>query len=269
MNDRMKLALIYGSTREGRFCDTVARWAAEEIEKSGEWTLDLIDPLRLELPARHERVDSPAVAELGRRIADADAVIIVTPEYNHGYPAALKFVIDSVYSGWKAKPVAFISYGGISGGLRAVEQLRQVFAELHAVTVRETVSFSNVRAKFDAGGSLVHRDGPTQAMAALLANLRWWAIPLRDVRRRLAADNGVEERTGTVLINVVTPKPGRLQEFLDIQVAEQRRLAGQVPGLRGNRLHRSSDGRSAVGIAVFDSVEDHQRWWPQKLLPII
>jgi ABC-2 type transport system ATP-binding protein len=63
-----------------------------------------------------------------------------------------------------------------------------------------------------------------------------------------------------VLINVVTPKPGMLDEFLDVQVAEQGRLAGRVPGLRGNRLHRAADGQSAIGIAVFDTVDDHKRW---------
>ncbi len=72
-------------------------------------------------------------------MAEADAFLVVTPEYNHGYPAALKELIDSVYEPWHAKPVAFVSYGGASGGIRAVEQLRQVFAELHAVTLRDGV----------------------------------------------------------------------------------------------------------------------------------
>ncbi len=76
-------------------------------------------------------------------LSEADAFIVVTPEYNHSFTASLKFVLDLVYEPWQGKPVAFVSYGGISGGLRAVEQLRLVFAELHAVTVRDTVSFAN------------------------------------------------------------------------------------------------------------------------------
>ncbi len=67
--------------------------------------------------------------------------VVVTPEYNHSFPGPLKAAIDRHVTPWQAKPVGFVSYGGISGGLRAVEHLRQVFAELHAVTVRETVSF--------------------------------------------------------------------------------------------------------------------------------
>jgi NAD(P)H-dependent FMN reductase len=83
---------------------------------------------------------------------------------------------------WQAKPVAF------SGGLRAVEQLRLVFAELHAVTIRDCVSFANAWDKFDAGGRLIEPDGPRQAVAMLLARLRWWAVALR--RAREAAPYG-------------------------------------------------------------------------------
>ena len=67
----------------------------------------------------------------------------MTPEYNHGYPASLKQAIEIPHAEWKAKPCRFASDGGLAGGLRAVEQLRQVFAELHAVTMRDTVSFQS------------------------------------------------------------------------------------------------------------------------------
>ncbi|MBO1909241.1 NAD(P)H-dependent oxidoreductase [Microvirga sp. 3-52] len=182
MNTPIKVALIYGSTREGRFCDTVANWTANEIWRRNDFSLDLIDPAELDLPPRHGGSDHPALAGFRRRLGDADAFIIVTPEYNHGYPAPLKFLIDSAYREWQAKPVAFVSYGGLSGGLRAVEQLRAVFAELHAVTVRDTVSFANAWSKFDADGHLLEPDEPRKAMATLLAHLRWWAQVLRDAR---------------------------------------------------------------------------------------
>src|SRR5690625_2965869 len=74
----------------------------------------------------------------------ADAFILVHPEYNHGYPAALKQLIDAYVSEWQAKPVAFVSYGGISGGIHAAEQLRTVLGWLHAVPVRDGVILSNV-----------------------------------------------------------------------------------------------------------------------------
>jgi NAD(P)H-dependent FMN reductase len=75
------------------------------------------------------------------RIGAADAFLIVTPEYNHGYPGPAEDRDRLAGPEWQAKPVGFVSYGGLSAGLHAVEQLRAVFAELHTVTIRETVSF--------------------------------------------------------------------------------------------------------------------------------
>ena len=60
----------------------------------------------------------------------ADGFIVITPEYNHGYPAVLKSALDALYAEWVRKPIAFVSYGGWSGGVRAVEQLRLVAIEL-------------------------------------------------------------------------------------------------------------------------------------------
>lgn len=184
-NRKINVALIYGSTREGRFCDKVARWAGARIASRAEFSLDVIDPAALALPTRHEREDSAGLTALKQRLDRADAFVVVTPEYNHGYPAALKFLIDSIYDQWQAKPVAFVSYGGISGGLRAVEQLRLVFAELHAVTIRDSVSFANVWGQFDADGELLEPARANKSMATLLAQLHWWAMALRDARHAM------------------------------------------------------------------------------------
>lgn len=183
MTDRIDVGLIYGSTREGRFCDTVAQWTRAQLEARREFSLEPIDPAALELPARHEARPGAAVHRLRERLARADAFVVVTPEYNHGYPAPLKFLIDSASEEWHAKPVAFVSYGGISGGLRAVEQLRPVFAELHAVTVRESVSFAHPWEQLDADGALRASESAGRGIAAMLARLHWWALALRDARR--------------------------------------------------------------------------------------
>lgn len=182
MPGELAVGLIYGSTREGRFCDTVARWVGEEMTAHGGFHVDPIDPLALQLPARHESVAGPATLALRRRLAAADAFVIVTPEYNHAYPASLKFLIDSAYREWCAKPVAFVSYGGISGGLRAIEQLRLVFAELHAVTLSDTVSFANCWSAFDARGRPVDEQAARRALSAQLGSLGWWGSVLRDAR---------------------------------------------------------------------------------------
>lgn len=115
---------------------------------------------------------------LGERLARADAFVIVTPEYNHGYHASLENAIDWFVDEWKAKPVAIVSYGGISGGLRGAEQLCPVFVELHAVPIRETVSFHSCWNKFDDDGQPLDLVGTGAAVKALLAQLTWWAHAL-------------------------------------------------------------------------------------------
>lgn len=180
----IRLAVIYGSTREGRICDTVASWAARSARAWGGFEVDAIDPLELDLPTRHEHEDGPALRALQQRLSDADAFLVVTPEYNHSYPAALKFLIDAVYEQWQAKPVGFVSYGGIAGGLRAVEHLRQVFAELHAVGIRDAVGMPNVWEWMDEDtGELRAPKAAERSMARVLARLRWWAEALRQARR--------------------------------------------------------------------------------------
>ncbi len=168
MNDKVRVALIYGSIRPGRLCDTVAEWAAAQIGRHGQFELEIVDPLRS--------------TGIGGLLASVDAFIVVTPEYNHGYPAPLKNLIDSYGPEWHAKPVAFVSYGGISGGIRAVEQLRQVFAEVHAMTVRDSVVFPYAWEQFGDNGYLRDADRVERSMATMLNRLHWWAIALRLAR---------------------------------------------------------------------------------------
>jgi NAD(P)H-dependent FMN reductase len=180
MEEPMRIAVIYGSTRKGRFCDKVVAWVAEQIQGASNYAIDLIDPAHV-LPG-NEPDASHGKANLWQRMAAADAFVVVTPEYNHGYTAALKSLIDSVGAEWQAKPVAFVSYGGISGGLRAVEQLRLVFAELHAVTIRDSVSFAAAWEQFDESGKLRQPERAGRSMATMLGRLHWWAVALRNAR---------------------------------------------------------------------------------------
>jgi NAD(P)H-dependent FMN reductase len=163
----LRVAVITGSTREGRFGPTVADWAETEVERHPGLEPDPVDLLDRE--------------SLTKRLGLADAFVVVTPEYNHSYPGPLKTVIDDHYREWQAKPVAFVSYGGLSGGLRAVEHLRPVFAELHAHTIRDTVSFHGGRLCFDADGRPTDPES-TAAMRRLLDNLTWWGRTLQDAR---------------------------------------------------------------------------------------
>ncbi|GAB1818938.1 NAD(P)H-dependent oxidoreductase [Herbidospora sp. RD11066] len=164
----MRLAVIVGSTRQGRFGPTVARWFAEHAERRSGLTVDVVD-------LAHDN-------DLDTRFTEADMFVVVTPEYNHSFPGPLKEVIDRFMVPWAAKPVGFVSYGGLSGGLRAVEQLRPVFAELHAVTVRETVSFHQAWDRFGPDGAPIDPLGCGEAAERLLDQLTWWGRALSAAR---------------------------------------------------------------------------------------
>ncbi|MFI1221265.1 MULTISPECIES: NADPH-dependent FMN reductase [unclassified Streptomyces] len=182
----LKVAVILGSNRDGRFGPVVAEWFLARAAGHPGIETELVDVAEAALPTaitfNPGPEDAARIGAVSARLAAADAFVVLTPEYNHSFPAPLKSLVDWHSAEWRAKPVAFVSYGGISGGLRAVEQLRQVFAELHTVTVRDTVSFHNAGALFDDTGR--HLDpGPADAAAkALLDQLVWWGVALRDAR---------------------------------------------------------------------------------------
>lgn len=180
--EKLGLGLVYGSTRVGRFCDTVAEWAAGQVLARGDFELDRIDPARLALSPRHELEDGVELLALRERMDRLDAFLLVVPEYNHAYPAALKFLLESTFGQWQAKPVGVVSYGGFSGGLRAVEQLRPVLADLHAVVLRDAVCFVNAWQQFDRNGRLLRPQPAMHSMALLLARLHWWAGALHEAR---------------------------------------------------------------------------------------
>jgi NAD(P)H-dependent FMN reductase len=181
----LRLAVIIGSSRRGRFGPTVADWFTAQAKRHGDLEIDLIDLAETRLPdTLDEEITPPQVIALGDRLADADAFVIVTPEYNQSFPAPLKTAIDWFTTQWQAKPVAFVSYGRESGGLNAVAQLRQIFAELHAVTVQHTISLPCYWENFAADGSWP-KPSSHLTVKPLLDQLTWWALALREARTNL------------------------------------------------------------------------------------
>ncbi|TPI64849.1 NAD(P)H-dependent oxidoreductase [Mesorhizobium sp. B3-1-3] len=185
MSSGLGLVVIIGSTREGRRGDKVARWFVSEATRHAGFDIDVIDLADIRLPTFHPASRGSEMQALAGRLEAADAFVIVTPEYNHSFPGHLKHAIDQADLEWRGKPVGFVSYGGTSGGLRAVEHLRQVFAELHAVSVRDCISFHGVWDEFDENGALKDIEGRRKAADNLLDHLCWWAAPLRDARRSI------------------------------------------------------------------------------------
>ncbi|MEU4311312.1 NAD(P)H-dependent oxidoreductase [Nocardia sp. NPDC024068] len=177
----LRTAVIIGSSRDGRFAPVVGDWFLARAAADPDLDTTPIDLATTELPHTFG-APAPAVEAVGSVLAEADAFVVVTPEYNHSYPGTLKNFIDLHHSEWQAKPVGFVSYGGVSGGLRATEHLRTVFAELHAVTVRDTVSFHNPWQRRDDAGALIGDPAADTAAKTLLNQLVWWGETLRTAR---------------------------------------------------------------------------------------
>ncbi|GAA1379321.1 NAD(P)H-dependent oxidoreductase [Pseudonocardia kongjuensis] len=180
-DDPVRVAVIIGSVRTGRAGPTVARWFADTAGGRDDVVVDVVDLLGSDLAPRMDRDPDPG---LGARLAGADAFAVVTPEYNHSYPAGLKIAIDAFHAEWAAKPVGFVSYGGRSGGVRAVEHLRTVFVELHGAPVRDSVSLHDFWTLFDDGGGLTDDGSAAEAARVLTDQLVWWGRALRAARSR-------------------------------------------------------------------------------------
>jgi NAD(P)H-dependent FMN reductase len=190
MNQTTRLAVLIGSVRAGRFGPVVATWVAERARDHGAFDVDVVDladvELPLALPSESPKFAGAAyprpagMADLTARLDAADAFVIVTPEYNHSYPASLKAAIDWHFTQWTAKPVAFVSYGGAAGGRHAVLHLESVFTELHAVTIRDGLAFPNYFVSFEDGQPVDPQ--ASDYAKAMLEQLAWWATALHKAR---------------------------------------------------------------------------------------
>lgn len=161
----MKLMVILGSVREGRAGEKVANWITGVVGQDNRFELDYVDPRNLDLPfydepaspfamaSRNQEYANPAGRAWADRVGSADAFILVTPEYNHGYPAVLKNALDWVGPEWNNKPVGLVgySYQGVAGA-RSVEQLRQVVVELGLIQIANSVHIFPAREAFDDNG---------------------------------------------------------------------------------------------------------------------
>lgn len=170
----LRVAVIIGSTREGREGAGVADWFTGLARERHGLSLEVMDLADFHFPARYPAHSPRQITEFTARLDAAEAFIVVTPEYNRSFPASLKQAIDYGYDEWHAKPVGFVSYGSNSEGVFAVEQLRTVFTELHTVTVRDTVSFDLLRDR--------DPEGMARSAAAMLGQLTWWGAALRAAR---------------------------------------------------------------------------------------
>ncbi len=190
----LKIKIILGSVREGRFGDKPAKWITDIASKTEGVEVELLDLKDYMLPIFAEatspayvegKYGTEAVNKWAEKIAEADAFIIVTPEYNHGYPASLKNNIDYLYKEWNKKPVAFVAYGS-AGGARVVEQLKEIAVELQMAPIRNAVHINFPWNLVDEKNNLKAGalDSFVKGAEGMLAQLIWWAKALKDARRK-------------------------------------------------------------------------------------
>ncbi len=143
------LMIILGSVRPGRVGLPIAQWVRGFAEADDRFAVDFVDLVQLGLPFLDEpghpgkrEYTKPHTIAWSERVAAADAVILVSPEYNHSYSPALKNAIDFLFHEWSHKPVAFVSYGGVSSGSRAAAALDPVLVTVGLVKVASNVEIS-------------------------------------------------------------------------------------------------------------------------------
>ena len=189
----MHVAVITGTTREGRFSERVAKWAIGHLRQRDGFEIEEIDLRDHQLPffdglapARAGRAyPNDAVARLGQAIDRADGYVVLCAEYNHGYPAVLKNATDWTFPEWQHKPMSFIGWGNV-GGARAVEQLRLVAVELEVAPLRHAVHIlpEVMIAARSTDPDDVSVFEPLERRLDLLADdLTWWMDALTPARR--------------------------------------------------------------------------------------
>ncbi len=187
----MRLAIIVGSTREGRAADRFLPWLVERTERHGAFSVRLLDLREWDLPMFQETpatigagYSTSAVRRWNEEVALSDAYLFVTPEYNHSVPGVLKNAIDNVVASqaFRNKPAGFVGYSaGMVGGARAVEHLAAIAIEAEMAPLRNAVLLARVGRAFAEDGRPV--DAATEfALDVLLDDLAWWGNALRRAR---------------------------------------------------------------------------------------
>jgi NAD(P)H-dependent FMN reductase len=183
------LQIIIASTRPGRVGPSVAAWIAQRAASHGGFDVEVIDLAEVDLPMfnepKHPRFGEyvyPHTKKWSATVARADAFIFVMPEYNYGFNAAIKNAIDYLHAEWQHKPIAFVSYGGVAAGTRAVQMLKQVVTTLKMVPVVESVNIPFVQQFLDDEKRLQPNDVMENAAGAMLDQLARLTEAMRTMR---------------------------------------------------------------------------------------
>ncbi len=184
------LEVFLVSTRPGRKGAAVAAWFEERARRHARFDIELVDLAEVDLPLLNEpehprlqRYQHDHTKAWSARVARADAFVFVTPEYNHSSPPSLLNAIDYLVVEWAYKPLGFVSYGGISGGLRSVQMTKLIAVGLKMVPIPEAVTLPFFARSLDAAtGAFDPGEASEKAATAMLDELLRWTAALQSLR---------------------------------------------------------------------------------------
>ncbi len=183
------IKVITSTTREGSKGIAIANWITDFAKESGLFDIELLDLARINLPfmnePQHPRMQQykyQHTKDWSRVINEADGFIIVLGEYNFGFPAPVKNAIDYLFNEWKYKAVAFVSYGGASGGLRSTQMLKQVVTSVYMTAVVDQVQIAFFAKMIGEDHVFRPTDSINKAATAMLNELSRWAGVLKPLR---------------------------------------------------------------------------------------
>lgn len=178
----MYIPIILGTAREGRQSEKVAKFVLQETAKTG-LESEIIDVRDYRIEATDNTEELPQAKKLSEKITKADALIIVSPEYNSGYPGELKMMMDMLYEQYDKKPVGICSVSaGALGGARMIQQLRLICIAFGMLPIREAVTFTTIQELFDSSG-VIKDNSYSRRVKRFLDELVWYAKKLKTEER--------------------------------------------------------------------------------------
>ncbi|NUZ06275.1 NADPH-dependent FMN reductase [Piscinibacter koreensis] len=185
----LRLHIVICSTRPGRVGPAVARWFHDYAMRHGRFDARLVDVADFALPVydeplhpRLQRYEHEHTKAWSASVAAADAYVFVTPEYNYGPPPSFVNALNYVYNEWNYKACGFVSYGGVSGGMRAVQLEKQLVTTLKMMPMVEGVAVPMVAKSIDAAGTFTSNELIDASAQAMLDELHRWAAGLKAMR---------------------------------------------------------------------------------------
>lgn len=190
---RPKLHVIVCSTRPGRIGLPIAHWFHALAQRHGKFEVEWVDLASFNLPVYDEPVHPirqdykhEHTKRWSASVAAADAFIFVTPEYNYSPPPSLVNALDYVYREWNYKPCGFVSYGGVSGGLRAVQAAKMQVTTLKMMPMTEGVMVPLAASLVSDEGQFQSNPVIDKSAVTLLDELLRWALGLKAMRESIA-----------------------------------------------------------------------------------